>query len=225
MSSGEKHTQECYRLWRVRRTILEMLKDRGYTVLSDDLEMDVDEFYQRFSITPSEPKTAINRSRLMYMASKKNYLEDVIMVYFPEEDKIGLKEIKALYSSMQQSNAKRAILVLRPNMRHSTAKTISAQALNAIDALEAKRYIVEHFNEDEFLVNITHHELVPQHVPLNEEDKAQLLLRYKLTDSQLPRMKKSDPIARYFGMKRGQVCKIIRPSETAGRYVTYRLVV
>lgn len=59
MNSGEKHTQECYRLWRIRRTILEMLKDRGYSVLSDDLEMDVDEFYQKFSISPSEPKSAI----------------------------------------------------------------------------------------------------------------------------------------------------------------------
>merc|ERR1711881_127466 len=86
----------------------------------------------------------------------------------------------------------------------------------------APKYILEQFLESELLINITKHELVPEHVVMTQEE---LLVRYKLKDNMLMRIQCGDPVARYFGLKRGQVVKIIRSSETAGRYISYRLVV
>ena len=40
----------------------------------------------------------------------------------------------------------------------------------------------------------------------------------------MPRLLSSDPVARYFGMKSGDVCRIIRNSQMTGETSYYRMV-
>lgn len=109
----------------------------------------------------------------------------------------------------------RAIIVVQQGMTPSAKQSL-------VDM--APKYILENFLESELLINITEHELVPEHIVLTPDEKEELLSRYKLKENHLMRIQASDPVSRYFGLKRGQVVKIIRPSETAGRYISYRLV-
>lgn len=139
-----------------------------------------------------------------------------MFVFFPDEPKIGIKTVKNYCQRMQEENITRAIIVVQQGMTPSAKQALTDMA---------PKYILEQFLESELLINITEHELVPTHIILTSEEKAELLARYKLKESQLMRIQASDPVARYFGLKRGQVVKIIRPSETAGRYISYRFVV
>merc|ERR1712217_135937 len=89
-----------------------------------------------------------------------------------------------------EEKIREAILVVR--------QPLTPLARTAVTEAAAKMRI-EVFHENELIVNITRHELVPKHVPLTEEEKQQLLNRYKMKPTQLPRIQLSDPISRYFG--------------------------
>ena len=125
------------------------------------------------------------------------------------------RPLHRIISRLFKEDVKRAVLVINGKFSNFAKQTL---------AEVSSSFAIEHFLENELLVDITEHELVPQHVVLSDEEKAALLARYKLKEAQLPRIQLGDPIARFYGMARGQVVKIIRPSETAGRYVTYRYV-
>ncbi|OQR77561.1 DNA-directed RNA polymerases I [Tropilaelaps mercedesae] len=205
---------ETYKLWRIRKTIMQLCHDRGYLVTQEELDQDLEGFKEQFGDKPSDKRPA--RSDLVVLVSHNDDPTDQMFVFFPDELKIGIKTIKTYCQRMQEENISRAIIVVQAGMTPS-----AKQALGDM----APKYILEHFLESELLINIIEHELVPEHVVLTPEEKTELLARYKLKENHLMRIQAGDPVARYYGLKRGQVVKIIRNSETAGRYISYRLVV
>lgn len=199
------------RMFRARRTVLEMLRDRGYMVDQSDVEQEEQDFYEKHGNSPQ-------RDALTLLVQKRDDPTEQIFVFWPADPKVGVKPIKRYMERMNEEDVKRAILVVQQNLT-----AFARQALSEIQSAEG--LTIEQFQEAELLVNITKHVLVPQHIVLTKEEKTILLQRYKMKESQLPRIQLSDPVARYYGLSRGQVVKIIRPSETAGKYVTYRMVV
>ncbi|KJZ79236.1 hypothetical protein HIM_01387 [Hirsutella minnesotensis 3608] len=139
-----------------------------------------------------------------------------IWVEFLTDKQFGVGQIRQFAKYTISNNYKTGIMVT-----HVPLSPAARKSLASVENL-AK---IECFLEDDLLVNITHHELVPRHVLLSRDEKSALLKRYRLKETQLPRILQKDPVARYLGLKRGQVVKIIRVSETAGRYASYRLCV
>ena len=87
------------------------------------------------------------------------------------------------------------------------------------------KIFIQLFNIDMLMYNVTHHKLVPKHIMLKEEEKQNLLKKYNVTYEQLQYILKDEPVAKYYGMNKGDVCKIIRNSETAGEFINYRYCV
>ena len=134
----------------------------------------------------------------------------MIHVEFSPETTIGIKHLRQFAHTLDAERYTAGIFI--------TIGTVTTAALRAFEPLREQGIIAEHFQEQDLLVNITKHELVPKHYLMSPEEKAALLKRYRLKQSQLPKIQSRDPVAKYLGLKSGQVVKIIRKSETAGRY-------
>jgi DNA-directed RNA polymerase I, II, and III subunit RPABC1 len=206
-TAGEKETSNMFR---VRKTCLKMLSKRGYIVPDNELNSTLEQFLVKFGEKPT-------REALSILVEKPDDPTDQIFVFFPEDEKVGVKPIKTYCQRMKEENVQRAIIVVKINLT-PFAKT-------AVKEMTQRGFRVEYFRDAELLVDITEHKLVPEHIVLTDSQKDELLDRYRLKPSQLPRIQLTDPIARYYGLKLHQVVKIIRPSETAGRYITYRICV
>ena len=75
-------------------------------------------------------------------------------------------------------------------------------------------------------IDILKHELVPVHIILSEEEKKEVMKKYKVKNlKQFPRILTSDPVVKALGAKPGDLIKIIRKSNTAGESIYYRVVV
>jgi DNA-directed RNA polymerase subunit H len=74
------------------------------------------------------------------------------------------------------------------------------------------------------MVDVTQHELVPEHAVLAEDELDAVLEEYGIKRTDLPKIKHSDP-ALPDDAETGDVIEIVRDSRTTDRAIVYRLVV
>ena len=105
----------------------------------------------------------------------------------------------SIVESMEKESIASAIIVVK-----NKASNYAKQATKRFEPV----FHLELFYENDLLVDITEHFLVPPHILLSEEEKKEV----------------NDPVSRYYGFKPGQVIKIIRDSLVGGRTVAFRVV-
>jgi len=200
---------ESARLWKISRTVHELCRDRGFLVSDEEISMDLATFRDQYATSMG----SVDRGKLNFFSNHRNNHTDQIFIFYSDEKSVGVKTMRKLIGILDERNIRRGIIIYPTTMTPSARKVMTS----------FNDYELEEFAEADLLVNITHHSLVPRHDVLSAQEKKDLLEKYRLKDTQLPRIQLADPVARYYGLRRGQVVKITRPSETAGRYASYRI--
>ena len=81
---------------------------------------------------------------------------------------------------------------------------------------------LEVFFDDDLLVNKIDHIFVPKHIPLSKDEQDQIRKEYGFKRIEIGIIKQSDPIARYYNLKPGEIISIERTSKNSGIAVYYR---
>jgi DNA-directed RNA polymerase I, II, and III subunit RPABC1 len=112
---------ETYKLWRIRKTVLQLCHDRGYIVTSEELEQTLDQFKATYGDKPSQGEPS--RSKLVILVSHNDDPTDQMYVFFPDEAKVGQKTIEAYLKKIEEEEITRAIIVVSQGMS-PRAKTV-----------------------------------------------------------------------------------------------------
>ena len=192
--------------FRVRKTTMEMLEDRGYEVSEEDKNMNYEDFTNRLE------ENAIQ----LIATHRMNPVKMVYVAFILDAKSFSKKDLVALKALMDDKYPTNEVTVII--VQDKQTPQIAKELLND----EYKLY--EIFSMKNLMFNITHHEIVPKHILLNQEEVEMILKQYQTTRAQLPKLLTTDPVAKYYGMKAGDVCKIIRQSPMTGESYYYRIL-
>ncbi len=107
----------------------------------------------------------------LFLSALKPNGEDHIMIGFlagEERKKIGVAPVRTFCQKLVALGVYRGIIVHKQPLSPQTQKLLS---------LVGEKYRLEAFEENELIVNITQHVLVPKHLVLDAEEKKTLLAR------------------------------------------------
>ncbi|ESL09989.1 DNA-directed RNA polymerases II [Trypanosoma rangeli SC58] len=203
------------KMFRVMRTVGEMMRDRKYQVADKIIPSSVEEFKDWYA----DPRDGvIYRDRMTVPCERIGVSQRSRAIVFFSEG-LSMEMMKRYHTQATETSCDRVIIV--------THGKVNATVKRHVDDLNRSSLglKVQLFDEDDLVVNITHHELVPKHTQLEDEEVKEMLQAHALELGMLPRILSTDPVAAYLGLERGRVVRIERKSMSAGFYVTYRQVV
>jgi DNA-directed RNA polymerases I, II, and III subunit RPABC1 len=213
MSGAGRYDQSVIQqIFKVKKTLTEMLRDRGYNTTNDERLLSestkIADFIYHYE------RQAQDGSKTFKEGLSNTYVKDDdptgktrLRVFFPEtpisggkKTAIGKDKIDRILKHMTENDITKVIIV--------TETPLSPQAAGQLTNYPA--WTLEHFMYKELTYNLTKHFLVPEHRLMSLPEITRFLDDNELDIENLPVMSYQDPISRYYGSKPGDIFEIKR---------------
>lgn len=201
---------------KVLRTLTEMMRDRGYD--TDGPLGDRDALLRTYG-------DGAMFSVMLSGSSGSGGTERPPMriVFFPHVTGLKMEHIRKAYDGPSDY-----CLVV-----HSSDKfkpNVAGAAAEIEKKLAPTGHHLQMFTMKELEANIMHHILQPRFFRMSEAEVAKLMADLSMTHEKalrgmLPRIHDDDKVARYMGLRPGNIVRIVRDTPTSGELDTYRICV
>ena len=189
-------------LQKSRRTIVDMLTDRGY-----DMSNHFDTSGNYLSVDISTINQQYYKNNMKIVSEDNEHNKIMVLFYV---NKIGIDVIKKIVKILDVMSIYHVILVVNYK--------ITSFAKREIIKLP-QQYQIEVFLQEEVLHNIIKHRIVPKHTLLTEKEAKKVVDCYGNVNC-LPRILYTDKICKYYNGHVGDIFKIYRENS-----IYYRIVV
>lgn len=199
----------------IYNNVREMLLERGDNIDEFDehyADIDRDEYYSDKNVIEFH-----SSDTTIIFALTKKLRRSVI-----EELKDAAKT--DILNFVKKYNDKKNVILIFSN---DTISTPVVQQLHGFDKmLQKKGGMIQYFHARNLMFNPTKHQLVPKHIKLTPDETTEVMEKYLIKGkAQMPYILHTDVIAKWIGLKQGDVVKIERYNENSGLYNYYRVCV
>jgi DNA-directed RNA polymerase subunit H (RpoH/RPB5) len=191
----------------------EMLLDRGDNIdefEEHEVDIDRDEFYNDKNVI----ELHTSNTTIIFALTKK--LRRSILEELRDSSEDMMKFVE------KYNNKLNVILVFS----NDTNSTPIVQQLNKYDKILQKQGgTLQCFHIKNLLFNPTKHSLVPKHTKLTTNELSEVMDKYIIKKTQMPYILHTDVIAKWLGLKHGDIVKIERFNENSGISYYYRVCI
>lgn len=218
-----------------RKTITEMINDRGYYANGkNDSQLDlmnygdlnkinIDHFKNNNSIldiyaTYDDINKDLSNNKIVvkFVFSINPDFDNYYPIYKSSDNKYALKELLELYKNI--------LVAYDLDKKKDTVIFVICYGNNLTEdhiKLDQSINYIQLFHINSLIFNISKHNLVPLHKRIEKKEHEFIKKKLYIDNlEKLPHILNTDPMAKYLGLKEGDVCKITR--KTSDKYSCYR---
>ena len=201
-------TEQTHEVFVAQAHVVRMLRRRGFRVADAPWHTDYDAFMRLWATKASHVALAIVGTRDD---------EPNVLVFWPFDEKVRVATIRDMLQTAREKGYRHVILV------HSGVITPFAANHLVLEKDHEVPVRVETFPIKCFQYDLMAHRLVPDAVVLGPEEEKAFLREKRVAKKELSKILTVDPVAKYLGMRPGQILRTERPAMEGYFYYHWRV--